>query len=54
MLSYRFDPIRGSSSIDWRNSSLGGPPLDPPEECDQAETDEPCCVEDFEISLEPD
>ena len=54
MLSYRFDPIRGSSSIDWRSSSIGGPPLDPPEDAEPEQDGDDCCVEDFETSLEPD
>jgi hypothetical protein len=59
MLSYQFDPIRGSSRITFACGSNAEPPLDPPEENEDdyssnADCDEDGCLLDFTVSVEPD
>ena len=59
MLSYQFDPIRGSSRAFYACGSNPEPPLDPPEEDEDdyssdASCDEDGCLSDFQVSVEPD
>lgn len=56
-----YDTTRGSTAIDWRMASCGGPPLEPPEyweiEADRSEDlreSEDECRTDFLTSVELD
>ena len=61
-MRFYFDATRGYSAIDWRMANGGEPPLEPPDEYWEIESDrreDLCspkspCLDDFETSLEPD
>ena len=61
-MRFYFDATRGYSAIDWRMANGGDPPLEPPDEYWEIESDrreelcspESPCLDDFETSLEPD